>query len=110
MCVSYFSISSCDPAVLHSFPTRRSSDLRRRNACGHQPEQRLGYGNDLRVRRANVGGRLEEDLDDPEARIGDALDVLDVVRSEERRVGKERRSWWATQHEKKEGWRRKTET
>src|SRR5437879_10976059 len=83
MCVSYFSISSCDPAVLHSFPTRRSSDLRRRNACGHQPEQRLGYGNDLRVRRANVGGRLEEDLDDPEARIGDALDVLDIVRSEE---------------------------
>ena len=52
---------------------------RRRSARGHQPEQRLGYGNDLRVRRANVGRRLKEDLDDPEARIGDGLDVLDVV-------------------------------
>src|SRR4029077_16408680 len=54
-------------------------DQRRRCARRHLLDDRLRDGGDLGVGRADVGGRLEEDLDDADAVIGVRRDVFDVV-------------------------------
>src|SRR5436305_14905717 len=68
---------------LHSFPTRRSSDLVHVEALG-----------DLRVVAAEFGAGVPQQFAlELVAQVGLEL-VLAAVRSEERRVGKECRSWW----------------
>jgi hypothetical protein len=61
---------------------RRSTvveDQRRRRARRHLLEDRLRDRRNLRVGGADVGVRLEEDLDDADAVIGVRRDMLDVV-------------------------------
>src|SRR5437773_675738 len=99
---SHITISYAVRRALHSFPTRRSSDL------GARVTAMNGRAVSARKARANAGGALgiggrqgPHRHDEPAAKSargaagnvgaihGDISALLDVARSEERRVGKE---------------------
>src|SRR5690554_8184054 len=88
----------------HSFPTRRSSDLATAiNSLTTDAQQLAVYDSEkvteLDDKRIIEGGKFTQTAADPSFTSTVevvAVTVMDVgVRSEERRVGKECRSWWS---------------